>query len=54
MMTRPVAAAKNTSTAGTEPGGTSKPRVNRDEPAVTKAAAAPWGSNGHSSNEIPR
>lgn len=53
-MTSPVAAATNTSTDGTVPGGTSNPSVNSDEPAATKASAAPWLSNGHSSSENPR
>ena len=36
-ITRPVAAARNTITAGAVPAGTAKPRVNSEDPALMKA-----------------
>jgi len=47
---RPVAAARKTSTAGTVPGGSAKPRVKIDEPASVNAAAIPRAANGHISS----
>ena len=52
-MTRPVAAARNTITAGTAPDGTANPRVNSEDPASTKADTTPRAANGHNSNANP-
>ena len=52
-ITRPVAAARNTITAGTAPEGTAKPRVNSEDPASTKADTTPRLANGHNSNANP-
>lgn len=52
-MTRPTAAARNTITAGTAPGGTAKPRVNSEDPASVKADTRPRAANGHNSKANP-
>ena len=52
-MTRPVAAARNTITAGAAPAGTAKPRVNSEDPASMKADTTPRAANGHNSSANP-
>jgi hypothetical protein len=52
-ISRPVAAAKKTITAGVVPAGTAKPRVNSEDPASMKADTTPWAANGHNSGANP-
>ena len=52
-MTRPVAEARNTITAGTAPSGSANPSVNSEDPASVNAEATPRVANGHNSSANP-
>jgi hypothetical protein len=52
-ITRPVAAARNTITAGTAPDGTAKPSVNSEDPESTKADTTPRLAHGHNNRANP-
>src|SRR3984957_12696833 len=53
MTISPVAAARNTMTAGAVPPGTPNLSVNSEDPASTKADTTPRTANGHNSSANP-
>ena len=53
MITRPVAAARKTITAGTAPAGCAKPRVNIEDPASVNADAMPRAAKGQNRKAYP-